>query len=36
MLQNPKGMGPKIIKILHDAFEKGMEDGATFTLPSGI
>jgi tripartite-type tricarboxylate transporter receptor subunit TctC len=24
----PKGMDPKVVKILHDAFKKGMEDPA--------
>ena len=25
-LAGPKGMDPKVVKILHDAFKKGMED----------
>jgi len=25
-IAGPKGMGPKVVKILHDAFKKGMED----------
>jgi tripartite-type tricarboxylate transporter receptor subunit TctC len=27
-LAGPKGMDPKVVKILHDAFKKGMEDPA--------
>jgi tripartite-type tricarboxylate transporter receptor subunit TctC len=27
-IAGPKGMDPKVVKILHDAFKKGMEDPA--------
>jgi tripartite-type tricarboxylate transporter receptor subunit TctC len=37
-LAGPKGMDPKIVKILHDAFKKGMEEPsytAALVQPSG-
>jgi tripartite-type tricarboxylate transporter receptor subunit TctC len=27
-IAGPKGMDPKVVKILHDAFKKGMEDAS--------
>jgi tripartite-type tricarboxylate transporter receptor subunit TctC len=27
-IAGPKGMEPKIVKVLHDAFKKGMEDAS--------
>ncbi|MDI6753377.1 MAG: tripartite tricarboxylate transporter substrate binding protein [Thermodesulfobacteriota bacterium] len=31
-LAGPKGMDPKVVKILHDAFKKGMEDPAYLSM----